>query len=43
MFTILGAFHDSYHGELLTTTNDAWLGEIDLLQEVLLPWNDEQA
>ena len=38
---ILGILHDHYHGEALTTTHEAWKGEIELLQEVLQPWADE--
>ncbi|MBR7028251.1 MAG: DUF2075 domain-containing protein [Bacteroidaceae bacterium] len=40
---ILGTLHRNYHGETLTTTDDAWLGEIQLLQQVLLPWTNEEA
>lgn len=42
-FTILGHLHDAFHGQALTATDEAWLGEISLLQEVLLPWSDEEA
>lgn len=42
-FYILGYIHDAFHGKVLTTTNEAWLGEINLLQKVLLPWKDEEA
>lgn len=38
---VLGTLHDNFHGEALTTTNEAWKGEIELLQEVLLPWIEE--
>ena len=38
---ILGSLHDNYNGEALTTTNEAWKGEIELLQNVLAPWADE--
>ena len=38
---ILGTLHDNYHGEALTTTNEAWKGEIELLQDVLQPWANE--
>lgn len=40
---ILGSLHHAFHGETLTTTDEAWMGEIVLLQEVLLPWKDEEA
>ena len=42
-FAVLGALHSNYHGETLTTTDDAWLGEIDILQQVLTPWKEEDA
>ncbi len=38
---VLGTLHDNYNGEALTTTNEAWKGEIELLQNVLAPWTDE--
>lgn len=41
--SILGTLHDNYHGEALTTSNDAWTEEIVLLQKVLLPWKYEEA
>ena len=41
--TVLGALHSNYHGETLTTTDEAWLGEIDILQQVLTPWKEENA
>ena len=41
--TILGILHSNYHGETLTTTTEAWEGEITLLQEVLQPWKNENA
>lgn len=40
---VLGMLHDAYHGDALTTTDEAWMGEITLLQEVLQPWQDEQS
>ncbi len=40
---ILGTLHNNYHGETLTTTDEAWMGEIDILQQVLLPWKEENA
>lgn len=40
---ILGALHNNFHGEALTTTDEAWMGEIDILQHVLTPWKDENA
>ena len=42
--TILGILYSNYHGEALTTTSEAWLGEVDVLQRVLneLNINDGQ-
>lgn len=42
-FQILGHLHDAFHGNALTTTDEAWKGEIDILKETLLPWKDEEA
>lgn len=42
-FSISGRLHDAYHGQALTTTDEAWLAEIMLLQRDLLPWKDEEA
>ena len=41
--TILGTLHNNYHGQTLTTTDEAWMGEIDILQHVLKPWKEENA
>ena len=38
---VLGALHNNYHGDSLTTTDEAWMGEIALMQQVLEPWKDE--
>ena len=38
---ILGKFAGGYHGTILTTTNDAWAGEIDIMQSCLQPWKGE--
>lgn len=35
---IFGVLCDGYHGDALTTTREAWMGEIDILKQVLLPW-----
>ena len=40
---VLGLLHMNYHGNALTTTDDAWLGEIDIMQQVLTPWKEEDA
>ena len=42
-FSVLGRIHDAFHGQALTTTDEAWLGEIHLLQNILLPWKEEEA
>lgn len=42
-YSVLGQIHDNYNGQALTTTNVAWLGEIEILQRVLTPWKDEDA
>ena len=39
--SLLGSFGINYHGDILTTTNEAWVGEINIMQEVLQPWKDE--
>lgn len=38
---LLGTFVNNYHGVAMTTTNEAWADEIHIMQEVLLPWKDE--
>ena len=42
-YSVLGHIHDAFHGQALTTIDEAWLGEIKLLQNVLLPWKEEEA
>lgn len=42
-YYVSGRIHDAFHGQNLTTTDEAWLGEISILQQVLLPWKDEDA
>lgn len=42
-YYILGRIHDAYHGCALTTTDEAWLGEIEMLKKTLSPWEDEDA
>ena len=39
--TILGALHNNYHGDTPTTTDEAWMGEITIMQQVLIPWKEE--
>lgn len=38
--TIFGELCDKYHGDALTTTREAWLKEIEILQKVLTPWKE---
>lgn len=39
---VLGALHNNFHGDSLTTTDEAWMGEIEVMQQVLEPWKKEQ-
>ncbi|MBR4573370.1 MAG: DUF2075 domain-containing protein [Lachnospiraceae bacterium] len=36
--SVFGVLCDQYHGDALTSTRDAWKREIELLKEVLIPW-----
>ncbi|MBQ7274243.1 MAG: DUF2075 domain-containing protein [Clostridiales bacterium] len=38
--TVLGILCERYHGDALTTTRDAWMKEIEVMQTTLLPWAD---
>lgn len=38
--SIFGVLCDNYHGETLTTSREAWIEEIDILQKTLAPWGD---
>ena len=38
--TILGILCERYHGDALTTTRDAWMKEIEVMQMTLIPWGD---
>lgn len=40
---ILGTIHTSMHGHTMTTSDEAWIEEIQLLQDILYPWKDEEA
>lgn len=40
---ILGKLHQAFHGQALTTTDEAWMDEICLLQKVLRFWQNEEA
>ncbi len=37
---LFGTLCDNYHGDALTTTREAWMGEIEILKDALIPWND---
>ena len=37
---VLGELCDAYHGDALTTSREAWLSEINILQSVLIPWKE---
>lgn len=38
--SIFGKLCEGYHGNELTTTRDAWTGEIQILQKTLSPWKE---
>ena len=40
---ILGELNDNYHGDLLTTSREAWLSEINILKDTLIQWKDTNA
>ncbi len=40
---IFGVLCDNYHGDALTTSREAWLSEIQILQKVLISWKDTDA
>lgn len=42
-YHVLGRIIDAYHGNVPTTSEEAWIGEINLLQNVLSPWKNEDA
>lgn len=39
--SILGDMTMNYHGNILTTTNESWAGEIEIMKSCLQPWKDE--
>ena len=41
--SIFGVLCDRYHGDTLTTSREAWMGEIEILQRELLPWRGADA
>lgn len=40
---IVGIIHDNFHGNALTSTHEAWQVEVELLQDILQPWQEEDA
>ena len=38
--SIFGTLCDKYHGDALTTTREAWMGEIEILQRELCAWKN---
>lgn len=38
---VLGVLCDHYHGNTQTTTREAWMKEIEILQSALVPWENE--
>lgn len=40
--TIFGVLCDHYHGDVPTTSREAWMAEIEILQDVLRPWENSQ-
>jgi len=41
--SIFGSLCDNYHGDALTTTREAWIGEIDILKRELSQWQNINA
>ena len=40
---VLGALHNNYHGDALTTTDEAWMGEIEILQREMISFRGSDA
>ena len=38
---VVGLIINSFHGIVLTSTTEAWMSEIEIMQRVLLPWKDD--
>ena len=38
--SVFGILCERYHGDALTTTREAWIREIEILQEALMPWKE---
>ena len=41
--SIFGVLCDRYHGDALTTSREAWMGEIEILQRELITWRGYDA
>ena len=41
--SIFGILCENYHGDALTTTREAWMGEIEILQSTLKQWESSDA
>lgn len=41
--SFFGSLCDNYHGDTLTTTREAWIGEIDILKRELSQWQNSNA
>ncbi len=39
--SLLGEFAECYHGTIQATTNEAWVEEIKIMQNILQPWKEE--
>ena len=39
-FLVFGEILNGYHGETLTTSRDAWMGEISIMKDILLRFDD---
>ncbi|MBR0406271.1 MAG: DUF2075 domain-containing protein [Eggerthellaceae bacterium] len=39
---IFGAICDNYHGDALTTSREAWMKEIAIMQKTLQPWRESE-
>lgn len=42
-YQVYGELRNAYHGVSMTTSDETWMAEIQILQDVLLPWKDETA
>lgn len=40
--SVFGELCENYHGDALTTTREAWIKEIEILQNALISWSDSK-